>query len=250
VHRYEKCKEIYAEIVQKCKEFDFYANGITDIRMDRIGVEAFTDNLRENVWKNIIDDTKISDYVTSKVREEIEMHQKSQFCKSISEKNIWNLRYMLMASAGDIRRQCIQQAFDMLTAFHEKNKVHIEGWKTNTAWKVNKKVIIPYFCPQDSFDQKWNKDRSSIGRDKKEKMMDIEKALCFVAGVRYNDIRESCISYQYYLHNPGEWQESYFFEWKWFKKGTLHIVFKDEDIWKRFNFEACAGRNWIGGEFQ
>lgn len=27
------------------------------------------------------------------------------------------------------------------------------------------------------------------------------------------------------------------------------MIFKDEALWKAFNHEACAGRNWLPGNF-
>jgi hypothetical protein len=39
--------------------------------------------------------------------------------------------------------------------------------------------------------------------------------------------------------------ESTFFEIKFFKKGTVHLTFKDEKVWEQFNLAACAGKNWL-----
>ena len=39
---------------------------------------------------------------------------------------------------------------------------------------------------------------------------------------------------------------SEFFEFRCYKKGTLHLYFKDEKIWDIFNQVACENKNWIG----
>ena len=31
--------------------------------------------------------------------------------------------------------QCVSDVFDKATAYHEKNVIHTEGWKTNKSWK-------------------------------------------------------------------------------------------------------------------
>ena len=49
--------------------------------------------------------------------------------------------------------------------------------------------------------------------------------------------------------NPNERQaESTFFRMRYFKKGTLHLEFKDDALWERFNLVACQGKGWLGHE--
>ena len=38
---------------------------------------------------------------------------------------------------------------------------------------------------------------------------------------------------------------STFFEVRYFKKGTIHLQFLDEDVWKHFNYRAAKARNWL-----
>jgi hypothetical protein len=47
-----------------------------------------------------------------------------------------------------------------------------------------------------------------------------------------------------FRNHPG-WSESTFFEMKYYKKGTLHLKFKDEALWNDFNLAAARGRNWL-----
>ena len=42
------------------------------------------------------------------------------------------------------------------------------------------------------------------------------------------------------------WHESKFFRFRCFKKGTLHIEFKDKKLWADFNLAVCKGKNMIG----
>ncbi|MFH1320601.1 MAG: hypothetical protein ABII90_08110, partial [Bacteroidota bacterium] len=32
---------------------------------------------------------------------------------------------------------------------------------------------------------------------------------------------------------------------KFWKKGTLHMTFKDEKVWEQFNIMAAKGKNWL-----
>ena len=42
------------------------------------------------------------------------------------------------------------------------------------------------------------------------------------------------------------WHESAFFRVKAFKKGTIHLEFKDEALWAKFNLTVNKGKNIIG----
>jgi hypothetical protein len=42
--------------------------------------------------------------------------------------------------------------------------------------------------------------------------------------------------------------ESEFFSLRFFKKGTLHLTFKDEQLWQRFNQFVARERGWLPGE--
>jgi hypothetical protein len=44
----------------------------------------------------------------------------------------------------------------------------------------------------------------------------------------------------------GKWYDSTFFEFKCFKKGTIHLKWKSESLWSRFNQAAAKAKNWLG----
>lgn len=41
-----------------------------------------------------------------------------------------------------------------------------------------------------------------------------------------------------------EW-ETTFFKYKMYKKGTLHLEFKDKDLIQKLNYYVCAEKKWI-----
>ncbi|PJC58181.1 MAG: hypothetical protein CO025_09935, partial [Ignavibacteria bacterium CG_4_9_14_0_2_um_filter_37_13] len=36
-----------------------------------------------------------------------------------------------------------------------------------------------------------------------------------------------------------------FFSMRCYKKGTLHLEFRDESLWHEFNMRACANKKWL-----
>lgn len=55
------------------------------------------------------------------------------------------------------------------------------------------------------------------------------------------------------VDNP-EWTgkkfQSEFFDLTGYKKGTLHMTFRDPSLWERFNIEAAKGKNWLPDDYK
>lgn len=42
---------------------------------------------------------------------------------------------------------------------------------------------------------------------------------------------------------------STFFDIRIFKKGTVHLIFRDKDLLAQFNRAAAQGKNWVGAGY-
>lgn len=249
VGRYNKIKQLGADYIRLQNEIAFYANGLTaNTRfmddLNKGSYESFVNGLREASWQGVYDETNLANLITQKVRNEIDEAQKNNSVMAFTVENIFSLLSTLTQSLGQIKEKCINEAFDHLTRYYKENRTYIEGWKTNEAWKVNRKCILPWSTLKYS-------GKRGLSYDRERDFQDIEKALCLISGAEYDKIKEECLTAvcEQQSLETGEWHGSYFFRFKMYKKGTLHIEFKDETLWKKFNLEACKGKNWIGGGF-
>ena len=123
-----------------------------------------------------------------------------------------------------------------------KNIHYFSGWKSNNAYKVNKKVIIPFYYDRYSFTKQLGTSESSF-------INDVEKTIKYFTGDfeqngsmlkiinnhLENDIRRN-IDTKYFIVSI-------------YKKGTIHLTFKDTDILRRFNLEACKNKNFIPHDY-
>lgn len=144
---------------------------------------------------------------------------------------------------GSIEK-CIMDLFDELSYRHsmgcEKNIHYFNGWKTNKAWIINKKVIIPVY---DVFCNIFHKFRYSYSVS--QKLSDIEKVFDYLAG----SVSGSS-SLPYILRQAEDRQESKNIEFRYFtcnfyKKGTCHIIFKDGKLLKKFNIFGARQKKWL-----
>lgn len=262
VHRYNKLKSIGHQMFQLITEARFYADGLIDKNPFDLLIEAhsktsdpergfnqYIESLRGDAWRGVYNQTKISGLVTTKVRNDIEESQKQHGAMAFTVDNLDNLIQTLFLSLGSIRKDCIVNAFDILTKYHKDNCEHVEGWKTNDAWMIKPKIIVPY-------GQGWTFDSApSIECRKADEFRDIEKALCFVTNKQFEAVKANTISEITYTKRQakeleyGVWYPSEFFDFKFFKKGTIHLRFRDKDVCTRFNVEACQGKNWLPTDY-
>ena len=89
-------------------------------------------------------------------------------------------------------------------------------------------------------------------------LSDLDKVLCWLEGVSYHDMTSYESSYgtlsrrcSQLDRNPdrreyGQKIYSRYLEIQLFKKGTIHLRFRDTDLLKEFNIKAAQGKKWIG----
>lgn len=270
---YRETIEAYKDYIKARNKMKYYGLNVGNVG-DALTAEfnsngdklnAFVDNFKESCWNRLFNMTDFSKVVTEKVYQEFQEFQKSQGMMDFTVNNIKSLFDTLLMSRGDIMEGCLVEVFDEFTRYHEDNRVYIEGWKTNKFWKVTKKVILPY-----TVERTWS-GGFNIDYRRGRFLDDIDKAMCYISGKKWEDvqtyqkynygspdvytgtgIRASLLKYFQTLERTSgkDWNlvDSEFFTMRFFKKGTLHIVFKDEYIWSEFNLRATKSKNWLGNE--
>jgi hypothetical protein len=190
----------------------------------------FVDQVKSSAWTDLFRKTKFVDLLTSQVKEKFEAQQELQGQVEFNLHNIFKMLDLLIDNRGMIMAQCIEHVFDKMTSWHDKNKIHFEGWKTNDAFKVNRRVILPYLLTRSiisgtfevRYDYRWGF------------IKDIDKAMCALTGkpieniVTVSDALEEKFKE---VGNPpsGTFDnqcESEFFEMKFFKKGLYTYSLK------------------------
>ena len=152
--------------------------------------------------------------------------------------------------------QSVANVFDELVRYYKGNANHTEGWKTNDNYKINKKVIFPYGCHYDN--KYFDEFRLSYGYSDIDIYNDLDRVLCVLTNRNfvYCCTIERALKAQFeslgrHVKAPFDNRtESDFFNIKFFKKGTVHLEFKDKETWALFNKTAAKGRAWLGQDTQ
>lgn len=268
--QFKQAKKAYKEFIEAEAKFKHYNSFLMDKykKIDDVTKKDgkpetkynyYNKSIKKIMWKKIVKELKLERYMTNKIsrnfNEFINQHSNMVFNKQ----NVADLFNMLITNSGNILDQAIIDVFDMLTEnYYSENRMYVEGWKTNDRYKVNRKVIAPTYVRHgeymNSYDLKQYGDKFSLSYQGSEKYTDIDKVMCYITGKTYEQIitiREALENHFSILGKVYTGQkfdnecQSEFFKIKFYKKGTVHLYFKDKWLWNEFNMRACKDKNWL-----
>ncbi len=209
-------------------------------------VNNFIKSVKIYYWKNVLELPDVKKRLVSNKKQELE-YLLNQFSEMVfSEKNIYQFILNVMNNYKNYIKEAILEVFDRLSRRHayvgspyleEKNIHYFNGWKTNKAFRVNKRVILP--VDTINYIGEWN-----IAYQDMEKLKDIDIVMNYFAGYNsFETIGEACNR----CFEMGQTKniQSTFFEIDAYKKGTLHLKFKDEDLLRKFNIFVCREKKWL-----
>lgn len=252
--QYAHLKEAFTEYLKAREKLAFYGQGLTDKRGGMLELahgtsgqdnkeryNNFCDESKMEVWKMLIRKLGIERYMTNEVQKNFNRFIQGQGGYDLTKENIQQLIQMLLENSGSILEKAVVDVFDLFTAYHKDNRLHVEGWKTNAAWKVNRKVILPAFLSSA-----WS-SHYSANHNRWSEYGDIDRVMCYLTGKRYEDLKEGRLDESIRKVKVGDsgLYESEFFSFRCYKKGTLHITFKDPFLWQEFNMRATKGKMWL-----
>lgn len=200
----------------------------------------FAIDLQKQCWKFIFNKINIEKYVTSGVLKDIhafvEQNQKIPF----TVKNVYRMLEIIMGTREQLMYRSIVEAIDKFTRHTHENRYAVEGWKTNSGHMLNKKFIINYSC-EIGFNGSM---RLKAWQSGFENVIDLTKALCFLNAQDFGQL-ETVYQLNERIKYTNTWYEWGFFEFKMFKKGTVHLKFKDIKAWEKLNraYAKAKGQN-------
>lgn len=211
---------------------------------------------RRDAWMQVFEQMDFRKWLDKKQTDEfirdIERNGNIPFTKE----NIKGTLENVFLQRGQLFEKSVANVFDELTSYFKGNTSHTEGWKTNDSYKVNMKLVFPYGC---KFEDKYGGNFSLYyGYGRTDIYNDLDRIMCVLDGqdfAKCHTIGQALDNkFRILGHNVkspfDNTTESRYFEIRFFKKGTVHLTFKDKHLWERFNITAAKGKNWIGQQTQ
>lgn len=198
---------------------------------------------RIKYWKHLFSSDEISKILTNGKSTELYQQMNDFGDYEFSKFNILQLQADLYKQLVESVDDSIMKVFDYLSqqySLEKSGNVHyFNGWKTNKSWKIGKKAIIPLYS-LETWGGKVTIDWKAI-----EKLTDVFKAIAYLDGktIERKDIEKVCkiVEEKQQIKNI----EFPYAKLDFYKKGTVHIKFTDQEILKKLNRYGAAGRTWL-----
>jgi hypothetical protein len=219
-------------------------------------LNTFLKVTRKAYWKMALDIEPVKARLTQKKREEFFELLKQNEYADFTETNVRTFVLNLINDHERILTEAVADLFDKMSrkyAWDEDlgngNIHYFNGWKTNQAFFVNRKVIMPMYASYasygssfvDVFTRRWKIDWRV-----ENQLDDIDRVM------NYFDARPPCECLtitaalkQAFERGQNRGIESTYFKISVFKKGTIHLEFLNDDILRRFNVTACKHKQWL-----
>ena len=210
-----------------------------------VSANEYVEGVRYKYWNALLGNPKFVGKLTSKLQNEYRRKIESLKKYDFTEFNIEMLmKEMNTHIKSGIEEETIEM-FDRLTVEHSyypecKGNIHLfDGWKTNKAHKICKKVIIPCHGVFSDWD----------GRPRVYEAVsvleDIERVLNYLDGNMTLEVDlRSTLESNFNQGNTKKIPLKYF-EATFYKKGTVHLVFNCPELIDRFNIYAAKHKSWL-----
>lgn len=215
--------------------------------MDNKNAEnRYLEAVRRKYWRALFYDPRFTKGMPSAILQNYSENINELADYDFSYYNIKEIQIQMKQALIEGIGDCIMDLFTTLTCKHAwssefDNNIHYyNGWATNKAWYIGNKVILPAY---NVFSDIWKQFqyRYEINRQ----LTDIEKAFDYLKGTpgRENtvcDILETAEKQQQTKNIHLR-----YFDVTFYKKGTMHITFTDDEVLKRLNIYAGKKLNML-----
>jgi phospholipid N-methyltransferase len=222
--------------------------GTDSNHLQHCDVNEYLRETRLKYWKEMFKVPEFVDRLTSNLLKELHETVDRMADYDFTEFNIRQLYDELGAKLFQGVEDTIISVFDKLTAQHAhypectQNIHYYNGWRTNKAHKINKKVIVPIWGMFSSYS--WSKNAFDVSVAY-SLLSDIEKVLNYLDDGTTGDVD---LQEALKAANAGAQTRGIvckYFTVDLFKKGTCHIKFRDEAIVDKLNIYGCRRKGWL-----
>lgn len=215
----------------------------------------FSRRHRNKSWHKVFSRMEFHKWLDQKQRNELIRDIDRNGNIPFTKENIKGTLQNIFGQRQRLFEQSVANVFEELTRYYKGNAHHIEGWKSNDNYKINKKIVFPYGCTFDK--EPWRCFRTRWGGHM-DIYNDLDRVLCVLTGRDF----ATCETVGQALENKfrilghdvrtpfDNETESRFFNIRFFMKGTVHLTFKDNAVLELFNKTAAKGRAWLGADTQ
>ena len=203
--------------------------------------------LRRGYWTLVLDTDEFRKLLTNEAIQKLNRQISAAQSMELNYANIKMLLTAIYANRDDMLIESIVSIFKKITKYHmneySSNIHYYNGWKTNDAYRINKKVIIPVSYEFNAYDfgTTYGSDEiayRNVNNSVRYWIDDIIKALQLIDPAVNNEFK--AISEREF---ENEW-----LRFKMFYNGNIHVWFNDLKLLDKLNYICGQHFNWIPSE--
>lgn len=203
--------------------------------------------IRRKYWNNLFHNKEFTSLLTSDMQQKLYDRLSEMSNYDFNMFNINIIKKSFIQSLLDDIDTSICKLFVKLTSEYtyfdySKNIHYFNGWKSNKAHKVNTKVVIPF---NGAFAESWY-HRLLNEYPIVSLISDIEKVFNYLdMGETVSSSSVNDITYRANILEQSRNIEYKYFDCTFYKKGTCHIKFTNQDVLDKLNIYMSRKNNWL-----
>lgn len=210
---------------------------------DKMTVNKYVREVRLKYWRALFTNPqfvgKMTSALQSKYRTKVESFADYDFSKFNIENLFADINTQIKTGVEDET----EKMFDRLTSYSmydgTDNRHLYDGWYTNEAYKIGKKVILP---ARGVFSE-WSSNPRAC--DAYNTLADIERVLNFFDGDMTAEVDMQGTLEKYFEQGITKKIPLKYFEATFYLKGTVHLVFNCPELLDRYNIYIGKQRKWL-----
>ena len=234
-----------------CKDNPIIQLTISDRHSDNNDIleNQYIKNVRYKYWETLFTSDEFNSLLTSNLRQDYMNKINELIDYDFSYYNIKQIQLELSKQMSKGVEDTILDLFEEFSHKYywdetNKNIHYFNGWKSNSCYKINKKVIIPLNA-YDTYDNRFRCSYYTVI----DKLSDIEKVFNYLDGnlteeINLREVLEDAEK-NYITKNIS----SKYFNINFYKKGTCHLTFKNEELLKKFNIFGSCRKGWLPNSY-
>lgn len=202
-------------------------------------------SLRSTYWRIILRSDSFRKVLTNQAADELMETIENITNMEITEFSVNYLLQALSQNYSNMMESAVIAYFDKVTKYsynenYSKNIYLYNGWKTNKPHAINEKIILPITTSwyHNNPLESWVDKDGSMKYEFLNYVQDLDKMAEIISPEKATLYEKSGLNTF----------ENNFFKLKLYKKGTVHITFKNKNVLTQLNYMGAKNKNWLPTE--
>lgn len=212
-------------------------------KREQLTINEFVENTDLEYWNKFINETDFLNRLPSKLRNTFRCNMEKQRNIPFTTENAYYFYEELMMAIPQSYEETCATVFDDITRKYSytdsvwNKNIHLyDGWKTNNCMKIGDKCIIPCYFSYGLYSLP-------------DTLLDLNIIFNNITGTRDDIINNYDSGVRKAIEHYEKNIETKHFILDSYKKGTIHIKFKDKEAVKKFNLMVAKGKMWLPPSF-